>query len=52
MTAGNPMRFEVAPAPHSIGGYSVPRVMFQVLVALVPAAVAHVACSGLACCCR
>ena len=46
MTAGNPMRFEVAPAPHTIGGFTVPRVMFQVLVALVPAAVAHVVLFG------
>jgi electron transport complex protein RnfD len=36
------MRFDVAPAPHVIGGYSVPRVMFTVLLALVPAGIAHV----------
>jgi electron transport complex protein RnfD len=40
------MRFETAPAPHVIGGYSVPRVMFPVLLALVPAGVAHVAVFG------
>jgi Na+-translocating ferredoxin:NAD+ oxidoreductase subunit D len=40
------MRFETSPAPHVIAGYSVPRVMFQVLLALIPVAVAHVALLG------
>jgi electron transport complex protein RnfD len=40
------MRFETAPAPHVIGGFNVPRVMYTVLVALVPAAGAHVVLFG------
>ena len=40
------MRFDTSPAPHVIAGYSVPRVMFQVLLALVPVAIAHVALLG------
>jgi Na+-translocating ferredoxin:NAD+ oxidoreductase subunit D len=40
------MRFDTSPAPHVIGGYTVPRVMFQVLLALAPAAVVHVALFG------
>jgi electron transport complex protein RnfD len=40
------MRFDTSPAPHVIAGYTVPRVMFQVIVALVPAAIAHVALFG------
>ena len=40
------MRFDTAPAPHVIGGYSVPRVMFPVLLALLPAGVVHVALLG------
>jgi electron transport complex protein RnfD len=30
------MEFPTAPAPHVVAGYTVPRVMFQVLLALVP----------------
>jgi electron transport complex protein RnfD len=30
------MEFPTAPAPHVVAGYSVPRIMFQVLLALVP----------------
>jgi electron transport complex protein RnfD len=40
------VRFDVSPAPHVIAGYTVPRVMFQVLLALLPAAVVHVALFG------
>jgi electron transport complex protein RnfD len=40
------VRFGVGPAPHVIAGYTVPRVMFTVLLALVPAAVVHVALFG------
>jgi electron transport complex protein RnfD len=40
------MRFDTSPAPHVIAGYTVPRVMFQVLFALLPAAIAHVALFG------
>ena len=40
------MRFDTSPAPHVIAGYTVPRVMFQVLLALVPAGIAHVALFG------
>lgn len=40
------MRFDTSPAPHVIAGYSVPRVMFPVLLALVPVAIAHVALLG------
>jgi len=36
------MRFETSAAPHVIAGFTVPRVMFQVLLALLPVAVAHV----------
>ena len=36
------MQFQVAAPPHVIAGFSVPRVMFQVLLALVPFAVVHV----------
>jgi len=41
-----PMQFEVSSAPHVIAGYTVPRVMTQVLVALVPVAGAHVLLYG------
>jgi electron transport complex protein RnfD len=40
------MRFETAAAPHVIAGFTVPRVMFQVLLALVPVAIAHVLVFG------
>lgn len=40
------MRFDTSPAPHVIGGYSVPRVMFPVLLALLPAGIVHVAVFG------
>ena len=40
------MRFETAPAPHVVAGFTVPRVMFPVLLALVPVAIAHVAVLG------
>ena len=40
------MRFDTSPAPHVIAGYTVPRVMFQVLLALVPAGIAHVTLFG------
>ncbi len=40
------MRFETSPAPHVIAGYTVPRVMFQVLLALLPVAVVQVAVFG------
>jgi electron transport complex protein RnfD len=40
------MRFDTSPAPHVIAGYTVPRVMFQVLLALVPAGIAHVVLFG------
>jgi Na+-translocating ferredoxin:NAD+ oxidoreductase subunit D len=40
------VKFETSPAPHVIGGYSVPRVMFQVLLALLPVAAVHVALLG------
>ncbi|MDQ1341727.1 MAG: H+/Na+-translocating ferredoxin:NAD+ oxidoreductase subunit, partial [Pseudomonadota bacterium] len=36
------MKFRVAAPPHVIAGFTVPRVMFQVLLALVPFAVVHV----------
>jgi len=45
LTAGA-RQFEVSPAPHVVGGTSIATVMLQVLVALVPAAVAHVAVFG------
>jgi electron transport complex protein RnfD len=40
------VRFDTAPAPHVIAGFNVPRVMYTVLVALVPAAIVHVALFG------
>ena len=40
------MRFEVSGAPHVIAGFTVPRVMTQVLLALAPVAVAHVVLYG------
>jgi electron transport complex protein RnfD len=40
------MRFDTSPAPFVIAGHSVPRVMFQVLLALVPYALAHVVLFG------
>ncbi|MFO1408529.1 MAG: RnfABCDGE type electron transport complex subunit D [Steroidobacteraceae bacterium] len=40
------VRFRVAGAPHVFGGYSVPRVMMQVLAALVPVAAVQVALYG------
>lgn len=40
------MKFDTSPAPHVIAGYSVPRVMFQVLLALVPLAVVQVVVLG------
>jgi H+/Na+-translocating ferredoxin:NAD+ oxidoreductase subunit D len=40
------VKFDVSPAPHVIAGYTVPRVMFQVLLALVPVGVVHVALFG------
>lgn len=40
------MRFDAAPAPHVIAGFTVPRVMKQVLLALVPVATAQVALFG------
>ena len=40
------MRFDTSAAPHVLAGYSVPRVMFQVLLALVPVVIAHVVLFG------
>ena len=40
------MRFETSPAPHVIAGFSVPRVMFQVLLALLPVGLVQVAVFG------
>jgi len=40
------MKFDASPAPHTIAGYTVHRVMFQVLLALVPVALVHVALFG------
>ena len=40
------MRFDTSPAPHVIAGYTVPRVMFQVLLALLPVALVQVAVFG------
>ena len=40
------MRFETAPAPHVVAGFTVPRVMFLVLLALLPVAIAHVVMFG------
>jgi electron transport complex protein RnfD len=36
------MQFQAVAPPHVIAGFTVPRVMFQVLLALVPFAVVHV----------
>mgnify|MGYP003557410882 CR=1 FL=1 len=36
-------RFQTSPAPHVIAGFTVPRVMFQVLLALVPVVLVQVA---------
>ncbi len=41
-----PRQFTVAPAPHVVAGFSVPGVMFQVLLALLPVAVVQVALFG------
>lgn len=40
------MKFATSAAPHVIAGFSVPRVMFQVLFALVPVALVHVVLLG------
>lgn len=40
------MQFETHGAPHVIAGFTVPRVMFQVLLALLPFAVAHIVLFG------
>ena len=40
------MRFEPASAPHVVAGFTVPRVMFLVLLALAPVAVVHVVVFG------
>jgi electron transport complex protein RnfD len=40
------MKFETSMAPHVLGGYSVPRVMYPVLLALLPAAAVHVVMLG------
>ncbi len=40
------MRFEPASAPHVVAGFTVPRVMFLVLLALAPIAVVHVVVFG------
>jgi electron transport complex protein RnfD len=40
------VKFATSPAPHVIAGYTVPRVMFQVLLALVPVVLVHVALLG------
>jgi electron transport complex protein RnfD len=40
------MRFDTSPAPFVIAGYTVPRVMFQVLLALLPVTIVHVALFG------
>ena len=40
------MRFDTSPAPFVIAGYTVPRVMFQVLLALLLVAVVHVVLLG------
>jgi len=40
------VKFATSPAPHVIAGYTVSRVMFQVLLALVPIALVHVALLG------
>lgn len=40
------MRFDTSPAPHVVAGYTVPRVMIQVLVGLVPVLLVQVALFG------
>ena len=40
------MRFQASIAPHVLGGYSVPRVMLQVLAAMLPVAAVQVALYG------
>lgn len=40
------MRFDTAPAPHIVAGYTVPRVMIQVLVGLLPVVLVQVALFG------
>ncbi|NJD31324.1 MAG: RnfABCDGE type electron transport complex subunit D [Gammaproteobacteria bacterium] len=40
------MRFETAAAPHVIAGYTVPRVMYQVLLALLPVTLVQVFVHG------
>ena len=40
------MRFETSAGPHTVAGFTVRRVMFQVLAALLPVAAAHVALFG------
>ncbi|HET7203033.1 MAG TPA: RnfABCDGE type electron transport complex subunit D [Steroidobacteraceae bacterium] len=40
------MKFDTAPAPHTIAGYTVHGVMLQVLLALAPVALVHVALFG------
>ena len=40
------MRFATSPAPFVYAGYTVPRVMFQVLLALAPVAMVQVALYG------
>ncbi len=40
------MKFETSAAPHLIAGYTVPRMMFAVLAALLPVGLVHVALLG------
>jgi electron transport complex protein RnfD len=40
------MRFDTSPPPHVIAGFTVPRVMFEVLLALLPVAAVQVALYG------
>jgi len=40
------VRFATTAGPHALAGFTVPRVMFQVLAALLPVAVAHVVVFG------
>jgi Na+-translocating ferredoxin:NAD+ oxidoreductase subunit D len=40
------MKFATGPAPHVVAGFTVPRVMFLVLLALAPVALAHVIVFG------
>jgi len=40
------MRFDTSPAPHVVAGYTVPRVMFQVLLALVPVGIVNLVLFG------